>query len=415
MHKLYGILTILFWSVSTSSFCQTYPNVEFGAIFSLNYIKSQPDETPLLINHGNGSFLNFWSFLLNAQIKDNLSLYTLLEAEDGIEIEIYGLSAIYQTEWLDQLNIEIGKFLIPFGTALQRRWDSENPFVGLPLMYEYHTPISSMELPGSEHALLLNRGRGLNLNYNPRGESLGTKKVNSITSDNSDTKPLGLEIISHEAYVTGVQVFGTAGQFGYHLGAANGSLSNPVDINNSNGVQLLGRLDYQINMGLDLGVSFSVGSYLDHNVTNTQLQNAGKSVEDFKQLAVGFDVTYSLGHLELHSELILNRWQTPFLTEDLDLMAFYLDSKYTFWTRFYGAGRFSLINFSQIDDLSDVDIDGNLRESWDYDIYQMDLAFGYHVNRNAIVKIMGRLNKTRDVAGGDPRDNRLALQMAVFF
>lgn len=104
---------------------------------------------------------------------------------------------------------------------------------------------------------------------------------------------------------------------------------------------------------------------------NSQLENLGKSVEDFRQMAAGLDVSYSIGHIVFYSEFIFNRWETPFIEEDLDALAFYVEGKYIFFTRFYIAGRFSIIDFADINDPLDIDGDGQFKESWDYDVQQL--------------------------------------------
>lgn len=399
----------------TASFGQSRPEIEIGSIVSLTYKNSEPGESPLKVNDGDGTFLSQWVLLFGAEISSSLSLYAEVQTINGLRFGNYGLSAIYQpVEW-HYLNFEVGKFLVPFGTFLGRRWASENPFVDFPLIYEYRTDLSAFDLPQNQNELLRVRGQGQGFVYHEESLTGQASKAVKTFSGHIPRAGSGLRIISREVYLTGLQIFGTHGWFSYHLGITNGALSNPADVNNSSAPHILGRVRYHPSIGLNVGTSFSWGSYLDKESVRSQLQPAGKSVEDFKQLTAGLDVSYSVGHLLFYSELIFNRWETPFVGESLDALAFYAEGKYTLFTRFYVASRFSLIDFANIDDPLDVDGDGQFRESWDYDMQQLELGLGYRINRNALLKIMGQLNRTLGTLTGDPADDLLALQMVVFF
>ena len=92
------------------------------------------------------------------------------------------------------------------------------------------------------------------------------------------------------------------------------------------------------------------------------------------------------------------------------------EMKYDLFTRFYVAGRFSSIDFQDINDPEDVDGDGRLRESWDYDVRQLEVGLGYNFSRNGVLKLLYVSNMTRgDEVWGDPNDDLLAAQIALSF
>ena len=125
MKKTFYLFLSIFISCCTSAFNQSLPKIEIGSIVSLSYKNSESENSPLRINDGNGTFLNAWILLFGAQINESLSLYAEVQTVKGLNFINYGLSAIYQSKVLKYFNLEVGKFLVPFGTFLGRRWASE--------------------------------------------------------------------------------------------------------------------------------------------------------------------------------------------------------------------------------------------------------------------------------------------------
>lgn len=401
-HKIAVGLSLL---AATTAFGQTQPKVEFGAIAWASFVESGSDRSPLQRNDGDATFVSDVSLFLGVEINNRLSFYSEIQSHNSFDFVIYGLSMIYRPETTSFFNVEVGKFLAPFGTLLGRYWPSENSLLSWPLLYDYRTGLSAFDVPQNETELLAVRGKGNSLQYGPATLPDGT----------TVTPGRGLRLLSRQVYLTGLQVFGGSNKFSYHVGATNGALSNPANINNSTGIQLLGRTTYSPAMGLELGSSFAWGAYLDKNSVQGQLETIGKSAQDFRQSALGFDLSYGYGHLVFFSELMLNRWESPFIAEDLDAVAFDLELKYRFLTRFYVAGRFSRIDFQNIDDPDDVDADGNLRESWEYDVDQLEIGGGYRFSRNALLKVFHVFNTTHDIPEGDPSDNQFTTQFVIDF
>lgn len=401
-------------SISSPVAAQQSPKIEIGSILALTYRNGDSGNSPLVVNEGDGSFNNDWVLLLGAEVNESISLFAEIQTVRGLSFVNYGLSAIYQPERMKYLNFEVGKFLAPFGSFLGRRWASENALISFPLMYEYTTALSAFVLPANTSALLRARGHGGSSSYDPRLSS-NTAASPQIRYWNVPESGNGLRIISREVYLTGAQLFGVAGSFRYYAGATNGALSNPADVNNTNGLQLHGRAVFSPIVGLDVGSSAFWGAYLDKSATNSVLDPLGKTAENFRQTVLGVDLNYSRGHFQLFSELIFNRWESPVIEDHLDARALYLEGKYTCLTRFFVAGRFSLIDFSNVEDAEDVDADTKLSESWEFDIHQWEVGVGFRINRNALIKIAGQFNRTHDVAAGDPADDFFALQTVVFF
>ena len=400
---------------ASASRAQYKPNIQIGTILSTSMKKSNVGRSPLIVNGGNATFLNEWTIFLGTALNENISVYAEVQTVNGIKFVNYGLSAIYKSTKNPWFNFEVGKFLVPFGRFLERRWASENPFIDFPLIYEYRTGLSAFDLPQNDSELLRVRGKGNAFQYHDENIIFQKQQRPGLASGHIPVAGAGLRILSREVYLTGFQLFGVGRVFKYHFGVTNGALSNPSDINNSNGIQVHGRVSVTPTTGLEIGSSASSGVYLDKKSVQPQLDVTDRDAEEFRQNAFGLDMSYAFGHFMFFSEFMFNRWESPFVQNNLDAVAFYVEGKYRWLTRFYSATRFSLINFSTIPDPEDIDNDGNLSESWDYDIYQLELVSGYYINRNALAKILLQLNKSLDVPTGDPDDNLFALQLVVFF
>jgi hypothetical protein len=415
MHRVYIIsLAVGALLANIELFAQFKPELELGSIASFAYKKSQSGDSPLVINGGSSTFLSEWDLFLGVQITEEISLYAQVQTVRGINFVNNNLSVLYQPHNNKAVNLEIGKFLIPFGTFLARRWATENPLIDWSLMYQYKNNLSAFELPQNNDELLKVRGKGHGFEYHsePSSSALVLAKTNAGHIPRAGS---GLRLVSREVYLTGLQVFGGFAAFNYNFGLTNGSLSNPADINNSETINVIGRLTFKPSMGLLLGTSFSSGAYLNQASVNPQLKPIGKSAGDFRQTASGFDLSYSIGHLVLFSEIVVNRYRSPFLDEDLDVFAYYIEAKYTLMPRLYVASRFSRMTFSEIDDVSDIDGNGKFREPWDYNVNQFELGAGYHFNRHVLLKIMGQFNHTEVSNVSDPADNHFAMQGVFYF
>jgi hypothetical protein len=409
-----GMMSVIFPPSSVHG--QTRTSFNAGGIAQTTWQKTGTGDTPLRANGGNAGFVMLGTMLLEANINARLVVFSEIQTVRGFNLNLYALSAVYRARSDEALKVEAGKFLAPFGNFLARRYASENPLIDYPLPYNYRTALSASQMPGTNHALLAARGRGHDLHYNHPTPALAKPGNSQKTTDHIPQSNWGLKVVSREVYLTGAQVFGAIKQtFSYAFAVTNGALSNPVDINDGNSVQLLARFRVTPMTGLDMGVSFASAPYLNKSAVQAELRAAGKSAERYRQSVVSADLAFSRGLTVLYAEALYNRWETPFLTERLGLWGGYLEAKYTLTPRVFVAGRWSYLHFSEIADVLDIDGDGRLQEPWDNHVSQIELGLGYRLNRNAVIKAAGELNRTREVAGGDPSDDFVAVQAVIFF
>jgi hypothetical protein len=358
--------------------------VDLGGIVTLNFIDGGAAESPLRLNDGLPGFELYGDLFMNVRISDEVSAFLELETWRGWEVRLYSGSLTYKISGM-RLQIEAGKFAAPFGNFLPRRFAPQNFVYSYPLYNEYRTGLAIDNIPGSNAALLAGRGK-----FNVGG----------------------LAMVARNAYITGVQFLGQLGAAGYHLGLANGALSNPSHLSESKRLLLFGRLYVQPTIGLKIGVSAANGGYLNSALLkNTQPR---LQPEKYGQTLAGVDVEYSRGYLVFYGEGVFSRWKSPLLRERLDALAFSVEMRYKILPRLFVAGRYGRIQFSEIADLEDVDTDGKLAAPWEFPIWRFEPAVGYNLSRHALVKAVWQINRT-DRPAGDPADNLAAIQMSVFY
>jgi hypothetical protein len=89
-------------------------------------------------------------------------------------------------------------------------------------------------------------------------------------------------------------------------------------------------------VGLRLGGSFTVGSYL--NEDDSLSLPAGTTWHDFHQRVAAFDASYAVGYLETHVEAARGTYDIP-TGGSITGFTYYGEMKYTFTPRFFLAGR----------------------------------------------------------------------------
>ncbi len=412
--KIWKALVTINLSVAACALAQEGPAFKAGGIMSVAWQNSGDDTSPLQSNEGRATFSNNLVLLGEARLDARLSLVAEVQSHRGFNLGLYGLSAVYRVRRSGVLQIEAGKFLAPFGNLIPRRWASENPLAGYPLIYTYLTTASAFHLPKSNAVLLRARGNGHQLAYSEDQTLNKAPAANAPATNHLPTANIGLRVASPELYLTGAQLFGTEQNFFYALAFSNGALSNPVDLSSNSGFNVSARVRYSPFMGLDLGSSFSTAPYLDAHTLDAELKIASKKTTQFRQTVWSGDVAFIRGHLMLFVEAVFNRWESPFISESLDLWGGYVEGRYRFTPRFYLAARGSLLSFAEIADREDIDNDSRLQEPWDYNVRQIELGLGMRLTRNALLKFAYQHSQTLETAGGEPSDD-LAVAQAVFY
>jgi hypothetical protein len=125
-------------------------------------------------------------------------------------------------------------------------------------------------------------------------------------------------------------------------------------------------------------ISFSVGPYLVDPLPSSL--PSGTSAHDYDQITLGYDFGYAWHHLQLWAEVFLNRFEVPYVG-NADALAYYIEAKYKLTPGLFAAARWNQQLSGSIRD------DQNDYQTWDRDMFRIDLALGYRFTRHLQGKV----------------------------
>ena len=145
-------------------------------------------------NSGKSTFGWRFDLFADAIVAENVSFISNIRVFQN-EDPAFDFVAIRLTDLTPLgLNIQVGKFDLPFGNLGERRFVSRNPLYSLPLPYEYGTALPST--PVSFQEMLGHRGAGI-----------------------------GMRMLDFGMYDVGAMVYGSWESFGYAVALHNGTVS----------------------------------------------------------------------------------------------------------------------------------------------------------------------------------------------
>ena len=273
--------------------------------------------------------------------------------------------ALRFTPWEDgRINFQLGKFATIVGNWSNRHDSWENPFVTAPLPYENLTGIwdsapahSSRELFSWSHV------------SDGRGGFFGNEYADKI---------LRVPIVWGPSYTSGLAISGKLGKFEYAADLKNGSLSSRPEEWGVETVQWQ-HPKFSVRVGLrpDLkwrvGVSASIGSYLDHEARLSLPRGFG--VNDYRQIVIAQDVSFSWHQWQLWAEFYQARFEIPNVG-NADTFAYYLEAKYKVTPQLFGAVRWNHQIFNRIDG-----------QRWGRDLWRIDTAATYRFTPHTQFKL----------------------------
>jgi hypothetical protein len=137
-------------------------------------------------------------------------------------------------------------------------------------------------------------------------------------------------------------------------------------------------------VGLRLGGSFTVGSYL--NKDDSLSLPAGTAWSDFHQRVAAFDASYARGYLETHVEAARGTYDIP-ARGSIAGFTYYGEVKYTFTPRFFLAGRVERNDYPFIRAATTV---GGTYAGRLTDFVDGEIGGGYRVSASALLKVSVR-------------------------
>jgi hypothetical protein len=282
------------------------------------------------------------------------------------------------------VNVQVGKFATVFGEWVNRHDSWNNPFITAPLAYENVTTITDQAVPGAP------------------GGFLGRKNL-------ADKKAAWLPVLWGPAYTSGASLFGRVGQVDYAVEFKNASISSHPFVWDARHLSWehptwSGRLGWRPNASWKLGVSASYGPYL-LPAAETALP-AGKTLDDYAQTTVGYDVSYAWRNWQLWGEFIFSRFDVPNVG-NADTAVYFIESKYKLSARTFAALRWNQQFFDPVSNGAGGEAD------WDNDVWRLDAALGCRLTRH----IQGKLqySYSHQKGGQQQGEQLVAVQATVKF
>jgi hypothetical protein len=332
---------------------------------------------------------------LTASVKagDHLAVLGELRSENLQAPQVYGLYLRIRP-WTDRrFDVQAGVIPPTFGAFARRTYAEDNPLIGYPLAYQYLTSLRPDSLPANADELLRMRGRGWDASYSVGNQTPGH----------------GVPIASAFRWDTGVQLHAANDFMDATASVTNGTISNPLFVDDNSGKQIAGRVAVHPTAGLIVGASAARGPFVSASAASA----AGFSAHDgeFTQTAWGGDVEYSREYYLVRFETILSSWripavQAPFIDVPLRATGTYLEGRYKIRPRVYAAARLDHLGFNEITGTS-------IRETWDAPVTRVEVGGGYSLQRNLIFKLSYQ-HDTRDTAHV-PVSNLTAAQIVFWF
>ena len=353
----------------------SFSQINWSGQAAADFLKSGPTESPRAVNWGRPTFGWEADLFLDAPITDDVALLSNIRAvaQDYLYVDYFAIRLSDLTPL--HLNIQAGKFDMPFGNLGDRRYPRNNFLYGLPLIYEYHTAVQSKVT--TEDALLKQRGAGA-----------------------------GLRMLDGGIYDIGAMVYGGFDAVTFAFALSNGTVSEAsygTQNSNSDFGKII-RLAVVPMTGLTIGGAYAWGGYL----YESGYYHASEPLSDYQQNTAELDVSFSRGHFVFYGEGVYSTWGVPFQDreETLGALGYYVEGKYTIVPRLYVALRNSGLAFQKADL-------GGTQQRWDYNVTEWEGGIGYFVARNSVLKVIRR--ETRTYGGSKPKDSLTVLQLAVAF
>jgi hypothetical protein len=327
-----------------------------------------------LIFGGGDAFVNpRLSLFLDAQFGKHFYSFVQARVDRGFDPRVKKQDARFDEYFLRytpfddaRVNFQFGKFATVVGNWVPRHDSWHNPFITAPLPYENVTVMGD-QAAAPTAASFLARQKG------------------------ADKKAKWLPMIWGPAYTSGGSVFGSIDKFDYALEFKNASISSRPSVWDARDLDwenptVSARFGFRPNASWNIGISESFGAFYLPKALPTL--PPGKDLQDYNQFTLGQDISYAHGHWQFWGEIFVTRWQTE-VVGNADVLAYYLEAKYKFTPQLFGALRWNQELFGKVRN----SLGGE--SAWDKDIWRIDAAVGYRLNRHLQGKVQYSYNEQR--------------------
>jgi hypothetical protein len=305
-----------------------------------------------------------------------IAFLTEVRSEDLQRVIPYALYVRIRPWGGHPFDVQAGRIPPVFGTFARRAYGADNPLIGFPLAYQYLTSLRPDAVPANADDLLLMRGRGWRASY-PVG--------NPVPGP-------GVPVVSAYRWDTGVEARYGAERVEAAVSVTSGTLANPRVDDDNDGRQLAGRVAWHPVVGLTLGASGARGAFVDRAIVDAYEEPLGP--HDYTQDAVGLDGEYSRGYWIVRGEAIFSHWtlpkiNTPFIERPLGARTGYVEGRYRFGPRVFGAMRVDALSFTRIP--GQRLFEGRPTQ-WDAPVSRVELGGGIDIQRNLTARLVVQRN-----------------------
>lgn len=281
--------------------------------------------------------------------------------------------------------LQAGKFVAPVGSYPERAQSANDPFIRPPLLYDHRTVMSSDFVPAANDGVF------------------GWK-------DTAELRAKGLPVVWEVPYPVGVTIAGGGRGLALTAGVMNTAPSaDPADwdrlhLESPAGPSFVARASYQLIPELQVGLSYSRGSYMRSRVFDAAgAVDPGGQMQELRAV----DASFRRGYLDVRAEMFFNRWEVFRVGEDPRDMSYYVETRITLAPGLFAAARYNAIQFRDLARAS------GRPDRWDYDMRRWQVGVGYRFGRSSEVR--GEYLHNRTLGRADPRDDLVSLRWSWTF
>ena len=311
------------------------------------------------------------------------------EAESERELDARVEQAFVRWSPFDIIALQAGKFASAFGSYPSRHHGPGDWLIRPPLMYEYRTMVSSVEVP-------LNAAAWTGWKDKPE-----------------EFRPIGAPPVWAAPYQWGAMAFGVVRDLSWRAAWQNSAPSsepeewgwNEAGTDRGNWI---GALGWRFAPWIRVELSYSQGPYLQREVTGPLPGDADLS--EYNQFIWGGEVLFEMAHTQVRGEVFHDRWQVPNVATDPIDISWSVEAREELHPDLFVAARLGQVRFNDVR-VSSIGYDGLPvlgEEQWDYNIRRLQVGFGHRVATNAEIRAEFMTNQTEGPV--DPADDLFSVQ-----
>ena len=333
-----------------------------------NYAMSQPPPG-IIVNPGAYLANPRLSMVGQVDLWDWITLFALGRADRGFDPTDQSAQA-RPDEYYVRLDpfggafrFTAGKFGTSWSQWARRYLEWDNPMTTAPLAYEWITTVGD--------------GTGAPTVSPSRAAFLARK-------DQAAKRDKWVAAVWGPSYTTGFRFDGTLAAVDYAFEVKNNALSSrPSEWDlwdhglYGDALTYTGRIGVRPAMEWNVGISASNGAYL---VPGSKGVPAGTSWSDYDQNAVGMDLSWAHGEIELWGEGMWTSFDVPGQVGTVALWSYFVEAKWKFATAWWLSGRWGQQLYADIDD------GAGGTTPWDNDVWRIEACVGWRLDRTVTVK-----------------------------